>query len=229
MLIDSIFTSNTEKVTYNDVVEIGVSDHYMIVASWGNIKQKCDSHKYLITHNTSKLDVQEFQAELASVNWDEVYKEKDTEIAYEKFMNKFRPILDRHAPLRKRRVKQNNDIPWLNKDVKDMMKHTCRDSLKKKATVRPLIMQPIGIFIANHEIRLLYSTLHRLKTEYIQNTCSVKRNSGDSGKIWKTLRCVIPNKRGDTSIHSIKVEGVDIKDDMEFANSFNEYFTNYCW
>ena len=47
------------------------------------------------------------------------YKEKDTEIAYEKFMNKFRPILDRHAPLRKRRVKQNNEIPWLNKDVKD--------------------------------------------------------------------------------------------------------------
>ena len=33
------------------------------------------------------------------------------------------------------------------------------------------------------------STLHRLKTEYIQN--SVKRNSGDSGKILKTLRCVI--------------------------------------
>ena len=83
-LIDLIFTSNTEKVTYNDVVEIGVSDHYMIVASWGNVKQKCDSHKYLITRNTSKLDVQEFQAELASVNWDEVYKEKDTEIAYEK-------------------------------------------------------------------------------------------------------------------------------------------------
>ena len=71
-LIDLIFTSNTEKVTYNDVVEIGVSDHYMIVASWGNVKQKCDSHKYLITRNTNKLDVQEFQAELASVNWDEV-------------------------------------------------------------------------------------------------------------------------------------------------------------
>ena len=68
------------------------------------------------------------------------------------------------------------------------------------------------------------STLHRLKTEYIKN--SVKRNSGDSGKIWKTLRCVIPNKRGDTSIHSIKVEGVDIQDDMKLANSFNEYFTN---
>ena len=68
---------------------------------------------YLIPRNTSKLDVRKFQAELANVNWDEVYKEKDTEIAYEKLMNKFRPILDldTHAPLRKRRVKQKNDIP----------------------------------------------------------------------------------------------------------------------
>ena len=52
------------------------------IASWGNAKQKCDSHEYIIACNTNKLDVQEFHAELASVDWDEVYKEKDTEIAY---------------------------------------------------------------------------------------------------------------------------------------------------
>ena len=103
--------------------------------------------------------------------------------------------------------------------LKIMMKH--RDSLRKKAKASN---NATDWDLYRKSRNKVTSTLHRLKTEYIK--ISVKTNSGDSGKIWKTLRCVIPNKRGDTSIHSIKVEGVDIKDDMKLANSFNEYFTN---
>ena len=129
--IDLIITSSEEKVSFNDVVQIGLSDHYMIVASWGNIRTRVNEHKYITFRDVKKMNVDNFEGELLNESWNDVHNINDVDECNCTFASTFKRIFDKHAPsMKTKRVKQSN-VPWITQEIKDMMKE--RDKQKRKA------------------------------------------------------------------------------------------------
>ena len=128
--IDVLFSSNHEHVQYCDVAPITLSDHYMVVASVGKVKTASSNHKYINSRNLKNLNFVEFCNELRNASWDNVFCEQDTNTAYENMVSIYTNILDKFAPMKRRRVKQKS-APWMNADIKSLMIE--RDNCKKNA------------------------------------------------------------------------------------------------
>ena len=63
--------------------------------------------------------------------WDPVYEASDPELMYERFISLLNSVIDRHAPMRRVRVKQN-ESPWMTSDILTMIRE--RDKLKSRPT-----------------------------------------------------------------------------------------------
>ena len=104
--IDLIFTSNSEKVSFSEVVQLGLSDHYMIVGSWGNARTRVHEHKFVTSRNVKNVVKENFLKDLQNETWSEVYSENDVEKSYQYFKSSFKNIIDKHAPLKTKRIRQ---------------------------------------------------------------------------------------------------------------------------
>ena len=93
-VIDLIFTSDSNKVNFSDVVQIGLSDHYMVTVSWGRAKRIKSDHKYVISRAVNKMDVDNFKKVLSNQHWHEVLAEKDAERAYNLWIKKGLPQIN---------------------------------------------------------------------------------------------------------------------------------------
>ena len=214
--IDLIFTSDSNKVNFSDVVQVGLSDHYMVVLSWGRTKRNKSDHKYVISRAVNKMDVDNFKKDLSNQTWADVLTENDAVKAYKKWMSTFRSIIDKYAPLKKRRVRQKN-VPWITNEVKVQMRE--RDKCKKRAVSSGKSKDWNQYKILKNKVT---STMRRLKKDYVQN--SIAANSGNSGEMWKSLRSIVPNKCCDSDIPTLKVDDQVINDPGKLAKSFNDYF-----
>ena len=65
--------------------------------------------------------------------------------------------------------------------------------------------------------------MRQLKKDYVQN--SITDNSGNNGKIWQSLRSIVPKEYCDSTIQSVTVNNQEINDPHALAKSFKEYFT----
>ena len=129
-LIDVLYSSNHNKIPFCDVVPIGLSDHYMILASWGNSRPPPANHKYILSRNLKKIDMSKFKEDLSKVSWEDVLCENDVDNAYLNFETKFNNILNKHAPIRKKSVR-NKETPWMNAHIMQKMRE--RDKMKSQA------------------------------------------------------------------------------------------------
>ena len=59
----------------------------------------------------------DFKHDMSQIIWDDVLSERNVDIAYKKFETKLNSVLDKHAPLKKKRVR-NKETPWMNADIK---------------------------------------------------------------------------------------------------------------
>ena len=62
------------------------------------------------------------------------------------------------------------------------------------------------------------------KKNYVTN--SINECNGQTGDIWKSLKCVMPQKQKTVKISHIEKDGHEIDDKTEIANSFNNHFIN---
>ena len=120
----------------NDIVESGVfrvalSDHYLVYAvrkfHGGVTKQ----HKVIKTGQIQNFDKELFLSDLASVDWQSLLLcSTDINVTVEEWTNMLAMIIQKHAPIRERRVSERYS-PWLTSDLKRMFRS--RDKLKMAA------------------------------------------------------------------------------------------------
>ena len=95
-----------------------------------------------------KLDEDIYKRDMSNVNFDSMYDIKDSEVACSVFLSLIMPVIDKHAPLRRTRIKQK-ESPWMTADILKLIRH--RDRLKQKTkTQKP---KTIGITIKKLEIK----------------------------------------------------------------------------
>ena len=130
-LIDHIATTNKSNIVTFGVHETSISDHYMVscVRKFRGASRR--QHKNISTRQLKNFNSADFIHDLLSIDWNGIVNNNDdVNLIVEQWTSSFSLILEKHAPLRERRV-SDKFCPWLTKDLKLMS--AARDKLKKQA------------------------------------------------------------------------------------------------
>lgn len=132
-LIDHIYTTNKNRVLGTDVPQVGISDHYPVCCNWALKSDKPirkHQHTTIKYRSLKHFNNEAFLFDLSLVSFDDVYQHCEPNGALSEWYRLFLSVLDKHAPIREKRVK-NPQLPlWLNKGLVDAME--LRDELKRK-------------------------------------------------------------------------------------------------
>ena len=121
-------------------------------------------------------------------------------------------VLNKHAPVRHKRVKRDVQPPWFNSNIYDLIskrdRSKCAGSMQKYRKMRNFVINEIG----------------RVKSNYFRN--EINKCHGNSSKLWNHLAFLSGKSSGRYQPTIIKLQDEMISDPMEIANVFNTYFAN---
>ena len=97
--IDHIWSNNVERVINSTNLTKSVGDHNWICA---NIRLKGKDSKRLETHKRSyaNFDPADYRRKLAEINWEDVYKIEDIDLANDFLEDKITTIMDEICPIK---------------------------------------------------------------------------------------------------------------------------------
>ena len=211
-LIDHMLTNTIDMVKAHGVINLALSDHDLCYVI---LNFKCVQTPKTVTYrNLKKINLEAFRSHLSNHPWHEIEtcESLDEEVdLWESFLLK---SIDEFAPVRRKRVR-NQPAPWLNSDIKQLMK--IRDSLKRKASKS-----------SDEELMKRYRNTKNLVTKKIRAAKKAHftkqlfdaSNSTSSGNIWSVLKPLLPSKKTNQNCQNSDT------DDSLLANEFNNFFAN---
>ena len=218
-IIDLIWTNERDKIGQASVIEISLSDHYLVYCTLGKTKGcKQNEHRHKVGRNMKKVDVEKLKEDVAALSWEVIQNMNSVIEAYDCFEKTLLSILDKHAPVRKKRIKKK-ESPWINNDVLLLIRQ--RNDQKKKAKQTG----DSEDWKRYRELRnKVTACIRQAKKNYI--TRSINETNGKSGDIWKSLKCLMPQKHNSVKIPHIEIENNMIDEKIEIADCFNCHFIN---
>ena len=215
-LIDHFATNKPRLITNSGVFTTGFSDHDLIfgirkISSKLNREPKIVRSRQLKHYNKN-----EFMLSLKQVDWKVILEGEDINTMSTKFEDQFIAILDKHAPLRERKVK-NSYAPYIDHELRHKM--FIRDLHKKRFNKSRNPDDWARFKKLRNEIN---SMRMKKKTEYFSK--KLQENKGDVKGTWKVLNMALGKKSKTTTFNSIKDKGKEITDPQEIANTLNEHF-----
>ena len=218
-LIDHIATTNKSNVVTSGLHEASIKDHYMVYCVRKLRGASRRQHKNISTRQLKNFNSADFINDLLSIDWNGIVNNNDdVNLIVEQWTSSISLILEKHAPLRERRVSEKF-CPWLTKDLKLMS--AARDKLKKQAvrSNSEILMQ------AHRQMRNKVNKLNtESKREYFSN--KIASHNGDLKNTWKTINLVLNKKSKTTQIASLDVDGKQVCDNKAIAESMNDFFCN---
>lgn len=214
--LDLIFTNFPERCSKAFSVEVGFTDHNLVVLS-RTTKIPKGGNQIINKRSYKHLKKEVFVGEVQQVNWSIVCKEKNPEIALNVFMKLLMEIVNKHAPFRKFTVKSKS-APWLDKEILDLM--TLRDNAKKTAHKSGLRSDRQIYCQLRNKVTWLNT---KKKKDYYKHRINEAKNDGK--KLWSTLNEIM-GRKSNTPISFIQSEGKYITKPDDIANHFNDFFKN---
>jgi len=206
--IDHIYTNEPSNVLTTLVEDIGLSDHRPICAVRklkGSIPRP-PGHKHIEYRCFKNFNGEKFKEDLASVPWNSMSLFEDPNDKCETFYDLFMEVINNHAPLKKKRVKTNQQAKWFTNDLNILMKH--RDYLLKKARHKP-----------KDSVEWQDFRERNAKRKFFHDALNNNRaNSKDLWKHLKLLRNTQPSNVGPTKQDHLSC-------DKDIADFFNAHFT----
>ena len=163
------------------------------------------------------LSKSQFLEDLQKINWKGIVSHTDdVNIIVEKWKTMFSLVLEKHAPLRNRRVSEKF-CPWITKDFKPMC--ASRDKLRKKAVKSKSEV----LFDAYKQMRNKVNKVNiELKRDYFTN--KIASHEGDIKSTWKIINLVLNKEPKTTQITTLDVDGEKISNHEAIAEHMNTYF-----
>ena len=118
-MIDHIYTNNKANIIDSKVIKTGISDHFAIYFSFRQqiVKRTIKGHTCIKYRCYKRFDANYYTAELSQVPFKEIYNITEPNLAIEHLSNLLTNVIDRHAPLKSKRVKHPNTPPWLSNET----------------------------------------------------------------------------------------------------------------
>ena len=164
-LLDHIYTNNKQLVNNVRVHESGISDHFSIICTWLYKPPKMKNRGHTTIHYRSFKHFNKilFYHDLSLINFKEVCDFQDPIKAVDCFYEALMPVIEKHAPLRQKRVKSQNLPGWLTPEIREAMK--IRDKLKSKTKKKKTENTQ---FLPDHEENEKQAVRERIIAEYKQ-------------------------------------------------------------
>ena len=201
-LLDHIYSNCPELISNAKVDDLGLSDHFPISCSLNlNISPKRKTHKEITYRSFKYFNQSLFFYDLEQATFEKVLYETEPNTAIEVWYVIFLSVLDKHAPVKTRRVKQADMPPWITPEI---IKAT---ELKKKLKKEK----------KNDEFKVQRNLVKKLIRKAKKSFCkSVITNKKDTRAIWKALSVLTSKKNKSTGISPININ----------ADSLNKHFLN---
>ncbi len=215
-LIDLFYTSKYELFNESGVIQTSLSDHYMIYAI-RRAKPMKGQHKTINYRSFKDFDEDNFISDLSDLPWDDIERIDNVDEALNVWYSMLFDVVDKHLPKKSKRAK-SSPSPWLSSEIKQCMHN--RDHLHRVATRTNDIVDWQAYKCARNKVT---SMIRSAKCKYYKTV--IQESGNDSGKLWQTLRSVIPSKDASTPA-SIVYDDVVHTSNNDIANAFNEHFTS---
>ena len=168
-----------------------------------------------------------FKTELCEHDWSFATENKDINLSFEIFLHFINRILDKHAPIKTVKKRENKIIskPWITRGIKISMKKRdklYKQMLKVKNKQQKLIKHESYKKYRNKITKLIRQS----KQIYYQH--HFEQNKKDSKTIWQGIHEIISstkNKKGG-NVSVIIADARTITDPIEIAENFNNFFTS---
>jgi len=214
--IDLIFTNISELCSSVASIPVGCSDHNLIVIG-RKTKIPKTGQKIVFKRVFKNFNENNYCNEVRGVDWSEVLRKEDPDLALGEFDNVLLPIVNKFAPIKKFNVR-NFVSPWLDQELKTHMIE--RDRAKADA-VKSGSEREWGKY---RKLRNFVTMLNKVKKKkYYYNRIS--SNNIDSKTIWKVLNQLM-GKSGRSTPSFLEAEGKFITKPSEIANYLSGYFSD---
>lgn len=174
-LIDHIYVNCAPIVKRAFISHHSISDHKAIVCelSYDMIKRpsKRANHKYIIYRNFKAFSQPAFLNDLNLTNFEPVLLCADPNEAASLFIHLLTVIVNKHAPLRRKRVKYESNPAWLTDEIRSEMKK--RDTLKKAKLFVEYKKQRNRVLTLVRKAKKIY--FEKLVSNYNSKTVSIWR------------------------------------------------------
>ena len=199
-IIDHIYADNSCNISEVCVPTYGISDHYPIFCTLQPPSKFCEKnkHKYIFYRSFKHFTDEAFLFDIMNAPLDVVYNYTEPTEALDAWCGIFMEIIDAHAPLKRKRIKNDIMPPWLTANIRHEMK--LRDNLKLNKNFSEYKKQ-------RNKVK---SLIRAAKKEYIN---SLIKDKADSRNIWKAIKL----------LRNSKSSNGDLKLDPDV---FNKHFTS---
>ena len=217
-LIDLCLTNSPDKVSKSGVIDIGISDHSVIyltrkVAHFRSLMQKTVEVRPLKNFNEAA-----FLRDLRMIDWNRVATHNNPDEMWDLWKHLLVSVIDKHAPLRTKRVK-NKRSPWItNELLREIHK---RDFLKKKAvsTNDPSIWKRFKD--ARNKVN---NAVKNAKRKYFSDHFDA--NKSDPRKTWRLINELQSRQSKSTKVSQVETRNQVFTSPGDIAEAFNNHFTN---
>ena len=217
--IDLIFTNEPDKIVCSGVSHVGISDHSLIYAFRKlSAGKHTKGHTTISYRNFKHFDADSFRNDISLQDWDYIKTFGDPNQMWHAWKTIFYNVVDRHAPLRTKRVR-GSKAPWITTELKQLMHQ--RDVLKIKA-IQSKNPQDWSAFkkarnTVNNDIRRAKE--NHYKTALCENEKNLKRT-------WSIINEITSRKQTLSLVKEVKCNDKTFTDPNQICEVFNEHFAS---
>lgn len=217
-IIDHIYTNCIDFVNESFVSCLSLSDHFPVCFTYhkhGTVPRYNDVNHKTITYRSFKnFDEVLFQKHIACTNsFFEMETITDPNIALNTFCNLICGILNKHAPIKEKRIKRDQQPGWFTQELQSLIYK--RDACHKKGNIDEYKE------LKNRIASLIKSN----KKEFLNQAIS---ENIESKHLWRHLKDISGIKQNSKIVlpqHIIK-ENTCIEDEQSIINELNHHFIN---
>ena len=212
-LIDHLYVSTPENVTESFVPKIAVSDHYPICFTRSTAKRqlKRHDHKSINYRCFRKFNENDFCNDLSIALNTLHTSNSDTNQNFDNWCTIFSEALEKHAPVKSKRIKHEIQPEWLNDDIKSAAKK--RDTYHKHKNW--------------HQYKIwrnrTNSLIRKAKSELFAKSIAENKNNSF---LWKHVKSLKGQHAGGSIPTSINIGNTHSENMSDVLNEMNKYFTS---
>ena len=208
--IDHIITNKQFRFMKSCALETGISDHHKMIMSVFRCTFAKGNHKMFFYRDFQSFDKENFENDISS--------KISNNCSFEKFLKIFHDTLNHHAPLKKKKMRYNNQ-KFMNKALRKaiMTRSRLRNAFNLK---RNNINWKKYKTQRNFCVKLLKQN----KKNYFQNI-NIK-DTKDNKKFWKAVAPNFSNKTKTVDTIVLTENNTILRNEQLVANTFNDYFTD---
>ena len=207
--------NNYHRVVQKEVIATPISDHSIVPCVFKSGVPKLPARTYE-SRSFRNYNKGEFRDDLKNVPWHDVETAESVNHAVLLWERLYSEVADRHAPIKKKRVK-GHKIPWVTNKLREVRRDRDYHLRKAHASSSPChwnMYKKLRNY-SNHEDQ-------RLKSEHFRNL--IEENKSDSNKMWKAFKQTLPS-RNCSEVKAIKLKKTFLLHPREIAEALNKHFS----